>query len=852
MKNNKDLVGPYSHQEIEKKWQNYWQLKKIFYTDLENFNKPKKYILPMFPYPSGEGLHVGHVRNYTITDAMARFYRMMGFNVLLATGWDAFGLPSEQYAIQTNNHPSIFTCQNIKRFKNQLLKLGFSYDWTKEINTSEPNYYHWTQWIFKKIYLEKLADYKEVPVFWCKQLATVLSNEEIKTSVDGNKISERGSFPVTKIKISQWVLKITDYAHKLSSGLDNLDWPSNIKNLQKNWIGISEGSKIKFNVVGKENEFIEVFTTRADTIYGVNAIALSPSIELVSNFVKSDLQEKIFEFCRKWENREYKIEGGDNDLLGEFTGSYCINPFNQELIPIWVTNFAFIDYGVGALMISPFSKDIIKNCSNNEFLSKKEIKQNFQIDYKFSEKFNLKFKTIVKFKNKNFKDIIYVNSPLINGQSDKKASIEKINTFLKLNNLGGKSFSYHLKDWIFSRQRYWGEPIPIVHSEDKKMMKIISDEEIPLELPSLLDFTPSSNYYSPLQKATDWVNVTDAAGGKWVRDVNVMPQWAGSCWYYIAFLLRSNQQSEKGRELTYIPLNSEKAKKIIDFWLPVDLYVGGQEHCNSHLLYARFWHKVLNKIGIAKSEEPFQKLICQGMIMGKDGEKMSKSKGNVINPDECLEKWGSDALRLYEIFLCPVDKNANFEIDGVSSMKKWLNRVYFLFSFHKDKFVEIEKTSDILDIDFEKMIRKVNHSYQNLRLNLIVAKLMEFVNRCYLVPRIPISYAKAFLQLLNPLAPHITEEIWSWMENESIAFSNWPSLPLEKQPTNEKKKNLVIQINGKKKKIISVKSLMFQKSLILEMIKNDKKISFFLKSRKIKRVLFVKNELINIVTEEKE
>lgn len=841
MNAKRELNPIYSHKDVEKKWQSYWEKNKTFQTNLEDFKKDKKYVLPMFPYPSGSGLHVGHVRNYTITDAMARFYRMMGYNVLLVTGWDAFGLPSEQYAIQTNNHPSIFTYQNIQIFKNQLIKLGFSYDWSKEINTSEPDYYHWTQWIFKKIYLEGLAEYKDIPVYWCEGLATVLSNEEIKT-IDGKKFSERGSFPVVKRNIPQWILKITEYSHQLSSGLDQLDWPSSIKNLQKNWIGISAGANIKFKVFNKEEFFIEVFTTRADTIYGVNSISLSYSHKLIDKLVSEEFRDRVNNFCKFLEENDSGISKISEEILGEFIGSYCINPINNELIPIWVTNFAIADYGTGSLMTSPFNKEVLNNCKDDIFLNKKEIEQNRQIDYRFSEKFNLPIRKFVDFNDNN--DIIYVNSPFINGVANRKIAIEKIIFELEKIELGKKTFSYHLKDWVFSRQRYWGEPIPIVHFENGED-KLVSDEDLPLTLPQLNDFKPSSQYYSPLQKVPEWINVKKG-NEIGIRDFNVMPQWAGSCWYYIAFLLR--KFSEDG-SFKYNSLDDERMKKIINHWLPVDLYVGGQEHANLHLLYSRFWHKVLNKTGVVKSDEPFQKLVCQGMILGESGEKMSKSKGNVINPDDCVENWGSDSLRLYEIFLGPVDQSANFDINGVASMRKWLNRVYALFTKFNYKFTSDLKSNDDLDILFQNTVLEVTNNYNDLKLNLIVARLMEFINKCYSSSRIPLLYGKEFLKLLNPIAPHITEEIWSSFEDYSISFSNWPVINNEFQ--YKSKFTIVVQVDGKKKCLLEFDHSFDKEEKILEVAKNNNKVFDYLISREIVKTIFIKNKLINFVTKEK-
>jgi leucyl-tRNA synthetase len=828
----------YSHKEVELKWQSYWEENKIFYTNLEDFKKPKKYILPMFPYPSGSGLHVGHVRNYTITDAMARFYRMMGFNVLLVTGWDAFGLPSEQYAIQTNNHPSIFTYENIQNFKKQLTKLGFSYDWSKEINTSDHNYYQWTQWIFKQIYLEGLAKYKNVPVFWCEELATVLSNEEIK-NINGERFSERGSFSVVKKNISQWVLEITKYSHELVSGLDKLDWPLSIKNLQKNWIGISKGTNVKFEIFEKNKSFIEVFTTRVDTIYGVNSIALNPSDERINFLTKNEFKNEVSKFCEKWKSND-SFSKVNEELYGQFTGSYCLNPINKNLIPIWITNFSFADYGTGSVMISPFPSKVLEKCNNINFLNKKEIEQNTKIDLRFSKKYNLPISDFVylNYDQNGEYDILYLQPSIIDEHDNKEAAILKITNFLELNNLGYRNFSYHLKDWVFSRQRYWGEPIPVIHLKNGNN-KLIDDKELPLKLPYLTNFVPSSQYYSPLQKVEDWVNVK-VSGEDCFRDVNVMPQWAGSCWYYIAFLLRTGN-----KDFTYLDLNSEKAKKIIDHWLPVDLYVGGQEHANLHLLYSRFWHKILKKREILSEDEPFKKLLCQGMILGKNGEKMSKSKGNTISPDYCIDNWGSDSLRLYEIFLGPPDQASNFNINGVISMKKWINRVYSLFVDYQSKFVYDEYINKDFDSYFQKMVVEVTGYYHDLKLNLVVAKLMSFINKCYLSTKISVHHGKVFLQLLNPLAPHVSEELWNLFEKKSISFSNWPELKYSKSESI----SIVVQINGKKKDVISGILMNCGEKEFLKIIENNHKISSSISNKKIKKTIFIKNKLINLILE---
>ncbi|RHZ37672.1 leucine--tRNA ligase [endosymbiont GvMRE of Glomus versiforme] len=521
----------YSCQEIEKKWQEYWTKNSTFFTNLTDKTKPKKYILAMFPYPSGSGLHVGHIRNYTITDTLARFYRLKGYNVLMPIGWDAFGLPAEQYAIQTNHHPVTFTNTNIQNFKKQLLRMGFSYDWSKEINTSEPAYYHWTQWIFCQIYRQGLAEYKEIPVYWCEKLGTVLANEEIKT-IDNKKVSERGNFPVVEKNIPQWVLKITQYAPQLLANLAGLDWPNSIKTLQKNWIGLNQGTFVNFPLTDK-NLTITVFTKSPQTLYGVTALALSVNHPLIAQISSPDRQIKINDFCATWKDKE------SQEIYGEFTGNYVQHPLTNEKLPIWITNFVISEYGTGAVMINAFSPEIFEYQEIPDFVSEKELKQNKQIDYTFATKYNLPIKKIFQIDKQGEKiSGRFINSPLINNLDSKEKAIEIINENLEKTQKGHKGKFYHLRDWIFSRQRYWGEPIPVIHWENNQK-ELLSEKELPLILPPLNDFTPNPLYYSPLQKTEKWVNVENKNGLKGKRDVNVMPQWAGSCWYYIAFLIKN-------------------------------------------------------------------------------------------------------------------------------------------------------------------------------------------------------------------------------------------------------------------------------------------------------------------------
>ena len=819
----------YLHQKIEKKWQEYWIKNNTFFTNLLDKNKPKKYILAMFPYPSGNGLHVGHIRNYTIADVLARFYRLNGYNVLLPIGWDAFGLPAEQYAIQTGNHPATFTNNNIQNFKEQLLKIGFSYDWSKEINTSDPNYYHWTQWIFKQIYLQKLAEYKKIPVYWCEKLGTVLANEEIKL-VNGQKVSERGSYAVIQKFIPQWVLKITNYAEKLLVDLQQVDWPNSIKSLQTNWIGLSQGTLIDFSIIGR-SEKITIFTTRSDTIYGVVALALSPNHPTISTITLSEKRLEVNNFCNYW--KEHINNNNQNEIEGIFTGSYCLNPINNEKVPIWITNYVLPECGTGAVMVCP-------NCS--------------LIDNKFAEKYNFDWKIILcPFPEKQMDGGIalfasfydgeingnykYVLSPLIKNITSQENATEIINNHLEKINQGKKHNTYHLRDWIFSRQRYWGEPIPIIHWEDNQQ-ELLKDEELPLKLPPLTDFTPSKFYYSPLQKIDSWVNLKRDDGISGKRDLNIMPQWAGSCWYYIAFLLKKNDG--------YLALDSEEAKEIIKHWLPVDLYIGGQEHANLHLLYARFWHKVLNKIGIVYQSEPFQKLLCQGMILGSDGEKMSKSRGNVVNPNDLVEKYGADALRLYEVFLGPVEQTTKFDSTGVRAMKKWLDRVYNFFLEYCETILTNIPNQEI-ESAYQEMIIKSTEHYKNIKLNLVVSSLMTFINKCYKSEAkfMPTDCFLDFLKILNPLAPHLSEEIWSFFQKNPITDSDWPQ-PKKLQTNLSQKVNIVVQINGQKKIIISVNRDESQ-AVIEKIIKNDSKLNKLLEKQIISKTIFIKNKLINFV-----
>ena len=636
----------YNHRVIEKKWQKYWDENKTFKT-LDDHTKEKFYALDMFPYPSGAGLHVGHPEGYTATDILSRYKRANGYNVLHPMGWDAFGLPAEQYALDTGNDPRDFTKTNIDTFRRQIKELGFSYDWDREVNTTDPNYYKWTQWIFKKLYEKGLAYVDEVPVNWCPALGTVLSNEEV---IDGK--SERGGHPVERRPMRQWVLKITDYAEKLLADLDILDWPESLKAMQRNWIGKSVGAEIDFKIEGTDKAFT-VFTTRADTVFGVSYCVLAPEHKLVEEIVTEGQRAAVEEYL-DIVKRKSDLERTDlnKDKTGVFTGAYAINPVNGEKVELWIADYVLASYGTGAVMAVPAHDER---------------------DYEFATKFNLPIKVVIEDNGEVvvpfYGDSKHINSDFINGLNNEEA-IAKVIEFLEENKVGRSKVTYKLRDWLFSRQRYWGEPIPIIHWEDGTMTTV-PDSELPLLLPETDNIKPSGTGESPLANIEEWLNVVDPeTGKKGKRETNTMPQWAGSCWYYLRYIDPHNDE---------MFADPEKLK----YWLPVDVYIGGAEHAVLHLLYARFWHKVLYDLGLVPSREPFQKLFNQGMILaeGKDGrpEKMSKSKGNVVNPDDIIVSHGADTLRVYEMFMGPLDASIAWSENGLDGSRRFLDRVYRLF-----------------------------------------------------------------------------------------------------------------------------------------------------------------------------
>ena len=804
----------YNHIEIEKKWQKYWKENHTLETKYDP-NKPKYYALDMFPYPSGAGLHVGHPEGYTATDIISRYKRMRGYNVIHPMGWDAFGLPAEQYAIKTGKDPREFTYNNINVFKNQLEILGLSYDWNREIATCDPKYYKWTQWIFTKLYEKGLAEVKNIEVNWCEELGTVLANEEVLNE-NGRMVSERGGFPVVKKPMRQWVLKITKYAERLLEGLDKLDWPQSVKDMQRNWIGKSVGAEVKFTVKGTDKSFI-VFTTRCDTLFGATYCVLSPEHPLVKEITTNAQKDEVNKYIEIAKSKS-DLDRTDlnKDKTGVFTGAYAVNPVNGKDIPIWIADYVLSSYGTGAIMAVPAHDDR---------------------DYEFAKKFNIEIIPVLDgdIQEKAFTgDAKHINSGFLDGLG-KEEAINKMLEFLEEKNIGKKSVNYKLRDWIFSRQRYWGEPFPIIHWNDGTT-ECLTLEDLPLELPVMEKVTLSKTGESPLVNATEWYNVTRADGVKGHRESNTMPQWAGSCWYYIGYLLRNAKDDE------YLNLDDPKVQEMVNYWLPVDLYIGGTEHAVLHLLYSRFWHKVLYDCGIVKYDEPFQKLFNQGMILGEDGEKMSKSKGNVINPDDVVRDYGADTLRMYEMFMGPLEATKPWSTKGVEGPRRFLERVHRLYS----EVAEIVDKNDNLDRIYHQTVRKVTEDYENLRFNTAISQMMMFVNECYKEKKVPLEYLEGFLKLLNPIAPHITEELYSQVlnHNESIAYAKWPEFDENKVALE--KATIIVQVNGKMRDKLEVE-MNASKETVEKKALESEKVKAFINGASVKKVIVVPNKLVNIV-----
>ena len=803
----------YNHNVVEKKWQKYWKENQTFKTGTD----PKKknyYALDMFPYPSGQGLHVGHPEGYTATDIVARMKRMEGYNVLHPMGFDAFGLPAEQYALDTGHNPADFTEKNINNFKRQINSLGFSYDWDREVQTTDPKFYKWTQWIFEQMYKKGLAYEAEVPVNWSPDLVTVVANEEV---IDGK--TERGGFPVVRKPMRQWMLKITAYADRLLDDLDDIDWPESIKEMQRNWIGRSIGAHINFEVANHPEEKITVFTTRADTIYGVSYIVIAPELDLVDKITTPE-QKAAVEAYKEAAARKSDLDRTDlnHDKTGAFTGAYAINPVNGESIPIWIADYVLATYGTGEVMAVPAHDGR---------------------DYDFAKKFDLPIVPVIEggdvSKEVYTGDGQHINSGFLDGLGTKEAT-EKMVDYLEENGLGKKFVNYKLRDWLFSRQRYWGEPIPVIHWEDGETT-LVPENELPLELPADSDITPSGTGESPLANLDDWVNVVDENGRKGRRETNTMPQWAGSSWYYLRYV---------------DPHNDEKIADydLLKEWLPVDLYIGGAEHAVLHLLYARFWHKVLYDLGVVPTKEPFQKLYNQGMILGDNHEKMSKSKGNVVNPDDVVESYGADTLRLYEMFMGPLDASISWSEDGLAGANKFLERVWRLFINNDDDNTVredflLDSNDGKLDKVYNETVKKVTEDFDALHFNTAISQMMVFVNEANKADDMPKEYAEGLVKLLSPIAPHMMEEIWSkFGHDDSITYAKWPTFDESKLVTDTV--DLIIQVNGRLRDKLSV-PLDTDKEKVKELALSDEKVQKFLDGKDVVKVIVVPNKIVNIV-----
>lgn len=794
---------PYNHKEIETKWQQYWEQEETFKTDAYDFSKPKYYALDMFPYPSGQGLHAGHPEGYTATDIICRKRRMQGYNVLHPMGYDAFGLPAEQYAIQTGNNPATFTEKNIETFRKQLKSFGFSYDWSREISTADPHFYHWTQWIFKQLFEEGLAKCVDMPVNWCEELGTVLSNDEI---IDGK--SERGGYPVVRKNMKQWIIDIPSYAEKLLDGLDELDWPESTKEMQRNWIGKSVGASVQFQVQGSDQRFI-VFTTRCDTLFGASYCVLSPEHELV-NEITTEIQKEAVKAYQKEASLKSDLERTElnKEKTGVFTGSYAINPVNGKAIPIWISDYVLASYGTGAVMAVPAHDER---------------------DYAFAKKFGLDILPVLEggniAKEAWVEDGIHIHSDWLNGLNTEEA-IEKMLVWLEEKGLGSKKVNYRIREWIFARQRYWGEPIPVIHLEDDRYVAL-SDDQLPLLLPILDDYKPGKGGMAPLAKADDWVNV-EINGIKGQRETSTMPGSAGSSWYYLRYIDPSNSKYLADFEL-------------LKHWMPVDLYIGGPEHAVGHLLYARMWNRFLYDKGITPTKEPFQKLVHQGMILGTNGIKMGKRFPEfIVDPNVLIEEYGADTVRVYEMFMGPLEASKPWSDQGIEGTFKWLNRVYRLVvESHK----LTSENDGSLDRVYHATVKKVSEDIDSLSFNTAISQMMIFINECYKADYVYQLYLENFVKMFACFAPHLGEELWTILTGKhGISFEEWPSYDESKMV--EDTVTIVVQVNGKlrsKFEMAKDSDQQVLKDKAIESVPN------YTNGKQIMKVIVVANKLVNIV-----
>ncbi len=794
----------YDFTQIEKKWQKYWEDNKTFKTDTYDFSKPKYYALDMFPYPSGVGLHAGHPEGYTATDIVSRMKRMQGYNVLHPMGFDSFGLPAEQYAIKTGNHPDEFTKKNIETFKKQLKMLGFSYDWDREISTCDPSYYKWTQWIFKRLYEDGLAKKVDMPVNWCEELGTVLANDEV---IDGK--SERGGYPVIRKNMKQWVIDIPSYADRLLDNLNDLDWPESTKEIQKNWIGKSVGAHVNFKVKDSDLSFT-VFTTRPDTLFGCTYCVLAPEHELVDKITTSEKKNEVEKYKQECMTKsEMERTELNKDKTGAFTGAYAINPVNNKEIPIWISDYVLATYGTGAIMAVPAHDDR---------------------DFEFAKKFGLEIIPVIDgesvLEQAYTGDGIHINSQFLNGLN-KQDAIDKMIDWLEKNNYGSKKINYRLRDWIFARQRYWGEPIPIVTFEDGTTSSI-KDSELPLVLPILEDYK-GKNGKAPLENKTDWVNI-EVDGKKAKRETSTMPGSAGSSWYFLRYIDPKND-------------NEIADKKLIEHWMPVDLYVGGPEHAVGHLLYSRMWNNYLYDKGIVSVKEPFKKLVHQGMILGSNGIKMGKRYPEyVVDPNDVVRDYGADALRLYEMFMGPLQADKPWDKNGIEGSRKFIDRVYRVIA--EDNKIKDVENNNLVKI-YNQTVKKVTEDYETLNFNTAISAMMIFINAVYKEDYLPRYMAEGFVKLFNPICPHVSEEMWSILgHNNTISYEPWPVY--DKSKISDEEFELVVQVNGKVrgKMTIDINTSEDEMKSLAVNLDNVKK---YIEGKEIVKVIVVPKKLVNIV-----
>ena len=811
----------YDHKSIESKWQKFWLENQTFKSEDTSTDKPKYYVLDMFPYPSGAGLHVGHALGYVATDIVARYKRMKGFNVLHPMGWDAFGLPAEQYAIKTGTHPKETTQQNVSNFKKQINSLGFSYDWSREINTTDPNYYKWTQWIFMQLYNKGLAYEQEVAVNWCPELKAVLANEEV---VNGK--SDIGGHPVVRLPMRQWILKITDYAESLLDGLDDLDWPENIKELQKNWIGKSEGVELGFEIDG-HNDTINVYTTRPDTLFGASYMVLAPEHTLIHSIVTDEQRSKVEAYIDETKKKsDFDRTEVNKDKTGVFTGSYAINPFSKEKIEIWIADYVLISYGTGAIMAVPGHDER---------------------DWEFASKYNLPIVEVVE--GGDVSKAAFTakgDAKIINSSNDKTLSMDGLTvdraikeaiSFIEKNSIGRATVNYKLRDWLFSRQRYWGEPFPLIHKDDS--VELIQEKDLPVMLPEVENYKPSDDGKSPLSLVKNWVEVKDESNNIiGLRETNTMPQWAGSCWYFLRFTDPKNE-------------NEAWSKENENYWMPVDLYIGGQEHAVLHLLYSRFWNHVLYDLGLVSTKEPFKKLYNQGMILGDDGTKMSKSRGNVINPEEIMDEYGADSMRLYEMFMGPLNKSKPWSTKGLQGCYRFVNKLWSIIVDENGNLSKKIVDNDEGDKDtlflHHQTIKKLGKDIEDLHFNTAVSQLMIYCNHLQKCNTVSKKLIEELVIILSPFVPHIAEEFWSLLgQSQTISYHSWPQYSEDLIQLDEV--TIAVQVNGKLRANINVSKDSNESDVISEAMSSEN-VKKFTSDGNIVKTIYVPNRLLNFVVQ---